>query len=162
MTAESSSGGAGGHGGLRAATGDRERTIDVLKTAFAEGRLTSSELEARAGQAYQSVTHADLAELTVDLPVGPAGTVVPGGGQPRERRLAAPGSRHPDALALSALICALLPGIPSLAAIPMGLAARRRKAATGQPGGIATAAITVGSAQLLLFIVLLAAHIIHT
>jgi uncharacterized membrane protein len=38
---------AGGYGNVRVSTADRERAIDVLKAAFAEGRLTREEHEAR-------------------------------------------------------------------------------------------------------------------
>ena len=40
----------------------------MLKTAYAQGRLTKDELEARAGQAFASRTYAELAALTADIP----------------------------------------------------------------------------------------------
>ena len=61
--------GLAGRGHLRAAQADREQAITVLKTAYAQGRLTKDELEARAGQAFASRTYAELAALTADLPV---------------------------------------------------------------------------------------------
>jgi hypothetical protein len=61
-------GGLAGRGHLRAAQADREQAIAVLKTAYAQGRLTKDELEARAGQAFASRTYAELAALTADLP----------------------------------------------------------------------------------------------
>ena len=57
-----------GRGHLRAAQADREQAITVLKAAYAQGRLTKDELEARAGQAFASRTYAELAALTADLP----------------------------------------------------------------------------------------------
>jgi DUF1707 SHOCT-like domain len=66
---------AGGYGNVRASAADRERAIDVLKAAYAEGRLTREEHEARAERAYRSRTYADLAALTADLPAGPLGTL---------------------------------------------------------------------------------------
>ena len=39
MTLEPGAGLPGGHGSMRSSTADRERAIDVLKAAFAEGRL---------------------------------------------------------------------------------------------------------------------------
>jgi hypothetical protein len=53
---------------MRAAQADREQAITVLKAAYAQGRLTKDELEARAGQAFASRTYAELAALTADLP----------------------------------------------------------------------------------------------
>ena len=62
-------------GHLRAAQADREQAITVLKAAYAQGRLTKDELEARAGQAFASRTYAELAVLTADLPAAsPAAT----------------------------------------------------------------------------------------
>ena len=60
------------HGYLRASHADREHVIDVLKDAFAQGRLTRGELDVRVGQTLASRTYADLAALTADLPAGQA------------------------------------------------------------------------------------------
>jgi hypothetical protein len=60
----------GGH--LRAAHDDREHTIEVLKTAFVQGRLDQDELRSRVGQAFTSRTYAELAALTADIPARPA------------------------------------------------------------------------------------------
>ena len=57
-------GGLAARGHLRAAQADREQAITVLKAAYAQGRLTKDELEARAGQAFASRTYAELAALT--------------------------------------------------------------------------------------------------
>ena len=59
-------------GDFRASHADRERTIEALKDAFAQGRLTKDELDARAGQVLASRTYADLAAVTADIPAGPA------------------------------------------------------------------------------------------
>jgi Domain of unknown function (DUF1707) len=64
-------------GQMRAATADRERAIDVLKAAFAEGRLDQDEYTDRVGQVYSSRTYAELARLTADLPAGPLGALGP-------------------------------------------------------------------------------------
>ena len=60
----------GGH--FRASQADRERAIDVLKTAFAEERLTKDAFDLRANQAFASRTYAELAAVTSDLHVSPA------------------------------------------------------------------------------------------
>ena len=57
---------------LRASVADREQVIDMLKVAFAQGRLTKEELDLRAGQAFASRTYADLTAVTADLPAGRA------------------------------------------------------------------------------------------
>jgi hypothetical protein len=63
------------YGHLRTSQADRERAIDVLKAAFAEGRLDQDEYIERMGQVHVSRTYAELATLTADLPVGPLGTL---------------------------------------------------------------------------------------
>ena len=67
----------GGCGHLRESHADRERVIDMLKTALAQGRLTSGEFGERIGQAHASRTYADLAAVTADIPVDPAGAWLP-------------------------------------------------------------------------------------
>jgi hypothetical protein len=62
---------AAGSGHLRASHADRERAIDVLKTAFVQGRLAKDEFEARIGQTFVSRTYADLAYVTADLTEAP-------------------------------------------------------------------------------------------
>jgi len=60
----------GDYARLRAAHADRERAAYVLKAAFAEGRLDRDELAERVELAYRARTHAELAELSDDLPLG--------------------------------------------------------------------------------------------
>ena len=72
---------AAGRDGLRAGHADREQVIETLKTAFVDGRLTSDELDARAGLALDARTYADLAALTADIP--PAPFVSAAAGRPR-------------------------------------------------------------------------------
>ena len=54
---------------IRAATADRERTIDVLTTAFVAGRLTLEEFRDRVGSACAARTYGDLAGIVTDIPV---------------------------------------------------------------------------------------------
>lgn len=61
---------AAGRGHLRAARADRERVIEVLKTAFVQDRLDQDEFGARVGLALAARTYAELAALTADLPAG--------------------------------------------------------------------------------------------
>ena len=75
-------GGLAGRGHLRAAQADREQTITVLKAAYAQGRLTKDELEARAGQAFASRTYAELDALTADLPAASPAAASPATASP--------------------------------------------------------------------------------
>jgi hypothetical protein len=59
---------------MRAAQADRERTVDVLKAAFAEGRLTTDEYHDRSERAHCAQTYGQLAVLVQDLPAGPMPT----------------------------------------------------------------------------------------
>jgi len=88
--------GAAGRGGMRASHADREQVIEVLKDAFAQGRLTRDELDARAGRALAARTCADLAALTADIPAGapaagPAGPPAPVRRRPLTRAAARSG-----------------------------------------------------------------------
>jgi hypothetical protein len=55
-------------GQLRTSRTDRDQAIDMLKTAFVEGRLSKDEFDLRVGQVLASRTYADLAALTSDVP----------------------------------------------------------------------------------------------
>jgi Domain of unknown function (DUF1707) len=62
---------------MRTSAADRERAVDVLKAAFAEGRLDQDEYTERMASAYTSRTYGQLAALTADLPIGPLGALAP-------------------------------------------------------------------------------------
>lgn len=57
---------------LRASDADRDRVVERLRDAVAEGRLDMEEFEERLEAAYKSRTYAELEPLTRDLPA--AGT----------------------------------------------------------------------------------------
>ena len=63
--------GVGSRTRMRASHADREQVIDVLKTAFVQGRLAKDEFDLRVGQVLASRTYADLGALTADIPAGP-------------------------------------------------------------------------------------------
>jgi hypothetical protein len=65
---------AGPPGGNRflASDADRERVVDVLKTAFVHGALTKDELAVRTGRTLNARTYGQLAAITADLARGPA------------------------------------------------------------------------------------------
>jgi hypothetical protein len=60
--------GAGDRNRLRASDADREQIVEVLKTAFVQGRLTMDEFTLRVTQVFASRTYADLDALTADIP----------------------------------------------------------------------------------------------
>ncbi|MBC3842694.1 DUF1707 domain-containing protein [Streptacidiphilus sp. 4-A2] len=53
---------------LRASDADRERVAEVLREAYAEGRLTAEEHSERVDAVYAAKTMGDLVPLTKDLP----------------------------------------------------------------------------------------------
>jgi hypothetical protein len=57
---------------LRASDADRDRVIDVLRAATADGRLTADEFSERMEAALSSRTFRELAPLTADLATPPA------------------------------------------------------------------------------------------
>jgi hypothetical protein len=131
---------------MLASTADRERAVEYLKTAFAEGRLDQEEYDARVGRALAARTFGDLDALTLDLP----GARVPVPPPP-------PGT---NALAITSLVCGigqffgfwLLGTIP---AIVCGHVARRQIRRTGeQGGGMALAGVILGWAGVGLTVVL--------
>ncbi len=152
-----------GYGHMRSSRADRERAVEVLKVAFAEGRLDQDELADRVGLAYRSRTYAELAALTADLPgapsaLGPDAGVLTAGPEARGRvaaehprpaaqagPLAAPrptargtGSQL-SGLAIAAGILGLggfiTWGITSPVALILGIAALPRLARANETGG---------------------------
>jgi hypothetical protein len=53
---------------LRASDSDRDRVVDRLRHAAAEGRLLTEELEERLGVAFSARTYGELDEVVSDLP----------------------------------------------------------------------------------------------
>jgi hypothetical protein len=140
---------------VRASDADREHVIGVLREAFAEGRLTAEEHSARVGQAYAARTYAELATVSVDLPAGPSAhrpaplSSSPGTG------VAPATDRRTNPLAVAALVCSVIPGLPQLAAIVLGIAALRQVRRTGERGrALAAAGLLIATLGLLLAMLL--------
>lgn len=53
---------------LRASDADRDRVIEDLREAFAEGRITQTEFDDRLTQTHEARTYGELAPITADLP----------------------------------------------------------------------------------------------
>jgi hypothetical protein len=53
---------------LRVSDAERERMVDALRDHYADGRLSSDELEERVERAYHATTRGDLSALMRDLP----------------------------------------------------------------------------------------------
>ena len=139
------------YGQMRSSAAEREDAIDILKTAFADGRLTKQEYEDRIGLALSPLTYADLAALTSDLPAGLQGSLRP----PAPGYLSRPASPRPlNRMAVASLVSAAVPGVPLLPVL-LGLIAHGQIQERGERGaGLATAGIMMGAIFGLVFIVL--------
>ncbi|MEV6571028.1 DUF1707 domain-containing protein [Streptomyces sp. NPDC051577] len=67
---------------LRASDADRDRVVERLRDAVAEGRLDMEEFEERLEVAYTSRTYGELEPLTRDLPAEPGAAAPLASGQP--------------------------------------------------------------------------------
>ncbi|MCR3721721.1 protein of unknown function (DUF1707) [Prauserella flava] len=56
---------------LRAGDRDREQVAQQLRDGYAEGRLSTDELDTRLQKAYSATTYGELHTLTADLPQRP-------------------------------------------------------------------------------------------
>jgi hypothetical protein len=86
-------------GSMLTSTAERDRAVDALRAAFAEGRLTQEEFTERVAQVHASRTFDQLAELLCDLPPAyPPASHSPEPEQPLRRR------PSPAGLAMTALV----------------------------------------------------------
>ena len=67
----------GASGKVRASDAEREATVERLREATAEGRLTFGELTERTEAAYTATTRGELVPITADLPEVPSSPAVP-------------------------------------------------------------------------------------
>jgi Domain of unknown function (DUF4190)/Domain of unknown function (DUF1707) len=149
------------HPGMRAASADRDRTIDVLTAAYGEGRLTKEEFDARCARVLSAKTYADLAAVVGDLPAGPFSAVAP------YHAGYYPAPQPPTSgVAVASLICGIAEfftlGIAAVPAVILGHVARSNIKRTGERGdGLAIAGLVLGylgiACWALFLVVLLAA-----
>jgi hypothetical protein len=135
------------HARMRVCDADRERTADLLRTAFVEGRLSQDELDERLGQVYTARTYADLAVQTSDLPLQRPLPAMPA------RTFAPPST---NGLAVGSFVCGLLQlftfGLTAIPAVILGHNARRQIRQTGQRGdGLAVTGLVLGWLGLAMF-----------
>ena len=143
--------------GMRAASADRERAVDVLKAGFAEGRLTQDEYNERIGRAYAARTYGELTALTADLPAGALPTVFP-----------VPMYQPPvttNSLARASLVLGVAEfftmGLTAIPAIICGHMAKREMRQTGQRGdGLATSGLVLGYMAVIFWGILIALSIV--
>ncbi len=143
--------------GMRAATPDRERAVDVLKAGFAEGRLTQEEYNLRMGQAYSAKTYGELAALTADLPAGAMPTAWP---VPMYQPPASTNSLARASLVLGVAEFFTM-GLTAIPAIICGHMAKKEMRLTGQRGdGLATSGLVLGYMAVIFWGILIALSIV--
>ena len=131
---------------MRAADADRDRVVEVLNTAFSEGRLSKDEHDGRLENAFSAHTYADLDQLVIDLPAERATAVTP--------------VAKTNGLAIASLACGLalfvFGPLTAIPAIVFGHVARHQIKRTGEQGaGLALAGLILGWATVILGIVLI-------
>jgi hypothetical protein len=148
-----------GQPGMRAAATDRERTLDVVKAAYGEGRLTREEFESRTARTMSAKYYGELAAIVADLPAGPFGPQAPGYYAPA---VPAPPT---NGLAVGSVVCSLIGFIMPLMLVPglvMGHIARDQIRARDQRGdGLAVAGLVFGYLGLALWVLLIALLVAH-
>jgi hypothetical protein len=144
------------YGKMRACDADRERTADLLRGAFVEGRLTQDELDERLGRVYTARTYADLAAQTADLPRGRP-LPMPPPPRPMARQ-------QTNSMAIGSFVCGLLElcsfGLTAIPAVVLGHSARKQIRRTGQPGdGFALAGLVLGWLGIAFMMIILVAAV---
>jgi hypothetical protein len=134
------------HASIRASDADRERLVEVLKTGFAEGRLTQDEYNFRMDRAYRARTYGELGLLVSDLPAPQ-----PAYGYPAYRQ---PGT---NSMAVASLVFGIAEfftgGLTAIPAVILGHMARRQMQVTGESGrGMAKAGLVLGWTAIALFV----------
>jgi uncharacterized membrane protein len=141
------------HPSLRASDADREQLVDVLKNAFAEGRLSQDEYNDRMERAYTAKTYGELRALVGDLPAQ-----VP----PHFTAYRPP---QTNSLAIASLVFGIAEfftgGITAVPAVVLGHKARRQIRMTGEQGkGMATAGLVLGWTAIALFALLIVVFVL--
>ena len=136
----------GQRGQMRAADTDRDRVVELLTTAYGEGRLTKDEYDERLDSALAARTYTDLDQLVADLPVGSA-AVLPAPARPVQ-------VARTNGLAVASLACGVAQfafgPLATIPAIVLGHMARSQIRRTGEQGaGLALAGLALGWAAVI-------------
>jgi hypothetical protein len=146
--------------GMLCAAADRERTMDVLKAAFMEGRLNKGEFDERAARVLGARTYADLNAIVADLPMGPGGPLP----QPYAAGYYQPLVMHKtNGFAVGSLVCGIIPFFGGIPAVILGHVARGQIKRTGERGdGVAIAGLVLGYLWVALWVLIVLVGIAHS
>ncbi|OIV39265.1 hypothetical protein BIV57_01540 [Mangrovactinospora gilvigrisea] len=141
---------------MRAAQADRDRTLDLLRAAYGEGRLDEAEHQQRTEMVLRAKTYGELSQLVADLPQGPMGMPPMQAAPTLGPTQAVPGTFRPlpppaktNSMAVGSLICGLVQpftfGASAIPAIILGHASKSQIRTSGEEGdGMATAGLVLG------------------
>jgi DUF1707 SHOCT-like domain/Domain of unknown function (DUF4190) len=133
---------AGGYGQMRATDADRDSVHDVLQSAYADGRLTWDEFDARSTALMAAKTYDQLAALTADL-TRPVPYQHPG--QQVSPYVKAPANQMAVISLGFGIGQIMLPFVGAVVAIVCGHRARHEILQTGESGdGMAVAGLVLG------------------
>jgi Domain of unknown function (DUF1707)/Domain of unknown function (DUF4190) len=137
----------GGYGSMRATDADRNNVHAVLQAAYADGRLTWDEFDARSTALLVAKTYNELAVLTTDLrgPVSYGGPIAP------YQSPVVPAQRSNTlatvslAFGVGQVVFLFFSFFGAIVAIACGHAAKSQIKRTGEAGaGMATAGLVLG------------------
>lgn len=117
---------------MRASDHDRESATELLREAYAAGRLSREELDERAAAAYSATTWGELRDLTADLPAPVVRTGLPSGIGVSRRR-----PRNPDRRLIGQLLWSFV--------LPLGAGL----AVAFSPAGVLVATLLLSTALVL-------------
>ncbi len=142
-------------GKMRAADADRDHVVEILSTAYSEGRLSKGEYDVRLESALSARTYADLDQLVTDLPAARVAMVTPAA----KTTMMTPAAKT-NGLAMASLACGLAQFIfgpvTAIPAIVFGHVARHQIKRTGEQGAdLALVGLILGWATVILAIVLI-------
>jgi hypothetical protein len=142
------------------AQADRDRTMDVLKSAYTEGRLNKTEFDERSGRVLSARTYGDLHALVADLPTGPGGPNLP---VPYAAGYYSPQlAQRTNGFAVGALVCGIVPFFGGIPAVILGHVARGQIKRTGERGdGVAVAGLVLGYLWLALWVLIILVGVTH-
>jgi hypothetical protein len=145
----------GGRGNMRAADADRDHVAGILGTAYAEGRLSKDEYDARLDSAMSARTFADLDSLVTDLPGARTAMAVPA-----TMTAAVTPVATTNGMAMASFVCGLAQfmfgPLATIPAIVFGHMARSQIRRTGEKGvGLALAGLMLGWGAVILGIVII-------
>jgi hypothetical protein len=154
-------------GSMRAADADRDRVAGILGTAYAEGRLSKDEYDARLDSAMSARTFGDLDQVLTDLPVARAPLPGAAVAVPATETGTVTPVAATNGMAVASLVCGLaqfmVGPLATIPAIVFGHMARGQIRRTGEQGAsLALAGLVLGWGAVILGVLIIAVALVVT